>query len=310
MIIGSMLLIIVIVLIFIGNFLFTLAIHAKLKKRAEYQRKKTKSYQEMKAKNAEYEKWLSTREKEVQMVSEDNLCLYGYILEGKREHDWVILVHGYRGNHIELTDVAQHFLQIGRNVLMIDLRGHGKSKAHFLGMGWKDRKDVLQWISYILQKDKDASILLYGVSMGASTVMMTTGETLPSNVTVAIEDCGYTSVWEELKVELRTIFKCPPFPLLYVASGICKLRAGYSFKEASCITQLKKSKTPTLFIHGKEDTFVPFTMLEELYAAANCRKQKLIIEGAKHAKAREINPELYWKTIEAFIEKEEGSKPC
>ena len=40
--------------------------------------------------------------------------------------------------------------------------------------------------------------------MGAATVMMTSGERLPSNVRVVIEDCGYTSAWEEFAYELKT----------------------------------------------------------------------------------------------------------
>ena len=30
---------------------------------------------------------------------------------------------------------------------------------------------------------------------------------------------------------------------------------------------------------------------------------KIVIEGAKHTVSVEVNPELYWKTIDDFIEK-------
>lgn len=65
--------------------------------------------------------------------------------------------------------------------------------------------------------------------------------------------------------------------------------------------QVKKSKIPTVFIHGDKDTFVPFWMLDEVYNAAVCKKEKLVIEGAEHAEASEVAPELYWSTIERFI---------
>ena len=76
--------------------------------------------------------------------------------------------------------------------------------------------------------------------MGAATVMMTSGEKLPSNVRIIIEDCGYTSVWDEFAYELKYIFKLPTFPTLYNANIMTKIRAGYSLKKASCIKQLKK----------------------------------------------------------------------
>ena len=139
--------------------------------------------------------------------------------------------------------------------------------------------------------------------MGAATVSMTTGEELPKEVKLAIADCGYTSVWEEFSVHLKKILHVLPFPLLYVASFMSKMFVGYGFKEASTIKQLKKSKTPTLFIHGKKDKFVPFSMLDKIYKSAQCEKEKLEIEEAAHAESCNINPEKYWGTIEKFIEK-------
>ena len=81
------------------------------------------------------------------------------------------------------------------------------------------------------------------------------------------------------------------------------MRAGYSFKEASSVEQVKKSKTPTLFIHGDQDTFVPYTMLDKVYNAANCEKEKLVIKGAKHAESVNVDATLYWSTVKSFVEK-------
>ena len=168
-------------------------------------------------------------------------------------------------------------------------------------MGWPDRLDIIDWANYIINKDNDSKIILYGVSMGAATVMMATGEELPQNIKLAIEDCGYTSIWDEFKMQLKELFNLPEFPVLNAANTLCKIRAGYGIDEGSSIEQLKKSKTPTLFIHGDKDTFVPFEMLDKVYEVANCEKEKLVIEGATHAEAAYINPELYWSKIDNFI---------
>ena len=60
-----------------------------------------------------------------------------------------------------------------------------------------------------------------------------------------------------------------------------------------------------LFIHGAEDNFVPFSMVNELYNAATCPKEKLVIQGAGHANSCSVNSELYYQTIFRFIEKYE-----
>ncbi|MEC2597045.1 alpha/beta hydrolase, partial [Bacillus cereus] len=95
-----------------------------------------------------------------------------------------------------------------------------------VGMGWHDRKDVLIWIQQILKKDPNAEIALFGVSMGGATVMMTSGEDLPSNVKVIIEDCGYSTVIDEFTYQLKDLFHLPKFPVMNAANTVTKLRAG------------------------------------------------------------------------------------
>ena len=95
----------------------------------------------------------------------------------------------------------------------------------------------------------------------------------------------------------------PTFPTLYNAKIMTKIREGQSLKKASCIKQLKKSITPTLFIHGDQDKFVPFYMLDKLYDAAKCKKEKLVVKGASHAEAQEIDSQKYWHTVRKFIKR-------
>ena len=44
--------------------------------------------------------------------------------------------------------------------------------------------------------------------------MMVSGEKLPAYVDCFVEDCGYTSVWDQFKKELKEQFHLPAFPLL------------------------------------------------------------------------------------------------
>ncbi len=249
-------------------------------------------------------KWLEQNGTEVEIISKDGLKLVGYEIKARQNSNiWVIAVHGYMGSGTDMIQYVEKFRSYGYNGLIIDLRAHGRSEGQYIGMGWLDRYDLRMWIDKIIEENKNCKIILYGISMGAATVSMTTGEELPKEVKLAIADCGYTSVWEEFSVHLKKILHVLPFPLLYVASFMSKMFVGYGFKEASTIKQLKKSKTPTLFIHGKKDKFVPFSMLDKIYKSAQCEKEKLEIEEAAHAESCNINPDKYWGTIEKFIEK-------
>ncbi|MBR3133137.1 MAG: alpha/beta hydrolase [Clostridia bacterium] len=250
--------------------------------------------------------WISEKSKNCYINSTENgeLKLHGYKIKNEKESKvWVIAIHGYMGEGLNMTPFAQKFYERGYNVLLPDLRGHGESEGDYIGMGWHDRLDIIDWIDYLIKEDPECEIILFGVSMGASTVMMTTGEDLPTNVVAAVSDCGYTSAWDEFKYKLKQLYHLPAFPVLYAANRSCKANAGYSLKDASAVKQLKNSVTPTLFIHGDEDDFVPAEMLDKVYDAASCEKEKLVIEGAGHTESSTKNPELYWKTVDDFIAK-------
>ncbi len=251
------------------------------------------------------EAWLPiVKTDEITIKSEDNLDLWGKIYLQDNESDkWGIIAHGYTSNSENIQSIALNFYNKGYNVLTPDMRAHGNSEGNYIGMGWLDRKDLLKWINYIVDLDEDSQVVLYGESMGGATVMMTSGEELPSNVKAIVEDCGYTSVFDIFKKELKERFGLPSFPILNAANLITNIRADYDIKEASALEQVKKSKTLILFTHGSNDGFVPVEMVYELYEAATCEKDILVIEGADHGAAPDVDPETYYNKVFDFLSK-------
>lgn len=263
---------------------------------------KENTYNDSSIKDKEHE-WFREHGKEIVQVSDDNIKLVGYeFLHKEKKNTWVISIHGHGMNAITGCK-PQKFFYYGWNVLCPDLRAHGKSEGNYVGMGWLDRKDILTWVNYIISQNPDANIILYGWSMGASTVMMTSGEKLPQQVKCGIADCGYSSVYDIIAIILRKKVKISGVISMHIASLLTKILAGYDFREASCIGQLSKGNLPILFIHGTEDEIVPFDMLDKVYEAARGEKEKQIFEGAKHMQACQKEPERYWKCAYEFIDK-------
>ena len=239
-----------------------------------------------------------------EVISDDGLTLRGEaVITDAASHKWVIAVHGYRGTHTYMTVPASRFGEKGYNALLPDLRGCGESEGAYIGMGWPDRKDMLHWIDWIIRRDSGAQIVLYGISMGGATVMMTAGEELPEQVKAVVEDCGYTSVWDIFADEMDVLFHLPDFPLLNIADLISSGRAGYTFSGASSLAQVAKARVPILFIHGSEDNFVHTGMVYRVYDACASEKQLLVVEGAGHGNSFAHAPELYFDTVFGFLEK-------
>ncbi len=281
-----------------GNYFYSLAIDATTDKSIVFGNSEEDPLKEQRRQEA-YDTF-KRHGKDSWIINEDGYRLHSYEMN-QNSHQWLIAVHGYMGEGKDQLSVGNRFYEQGYQVLIPDLRGHGQSEGTSIGMGAWDSDDIVEWINDILEKDQEASIALYGVSMGASTVMMTTGHNLPEQVKVAVEDCGYTSAWDEFSFQLDDLFGLPSFPALDAANIMTMIRAGYNLKDADALAAVKQSKTPTLFIHGDADDFVPTEMVYPLYEAATCEKKLFIVKGAGHGQSRDVDPEGYWKEVDAFI---------
>ena len=248
--------------------------------------------------------WAETIEnKKVEVIAKDGIILRGteYIID-EHSDKWAIVLHGYHSNPDSVLSIGMHFSEKGYNVLIPSMRASNDSEGQYIGMGWLDKDDLQCWINLIIEQNDNAEIILHGSSMGAATVFMASGDELPSNVKAIIEDSGYTSVWDIFASEAKARFNLPTFPILNMFELVANIRAKYDIKEASAVEQVKKSNVPILFIHGDSDDFVPEYMCEELYEAANCRKDKLIIHNAGHTESRYKEPDTYYNKIFDFLE--------
>lgn len=252
--------------------------------------------------------WYNQTEKTlVKIETHDGLESYAVkILNTTSTNKWALLLHGYRGGIGMMSSFAKNYYEKGYNLILPSLRGHALSESKNITFGWFDRLDMLVWINEILEIDPNAQIVMHGISMGGSTVMMTTGEDLPENVKVAVSDCGYSSVYDEFHYLATDYLGIGATPILSATDFYAKKRLGVSIKQMSAVKQLENSITPTLFIHGGADTFVPTFMIDKNFDAAvklidGDTKQKLVVDEAVHGMSASVDEIIYWNTVWNFI---------
>ena len=203
----------IIVICYGGNYLYNLGINPKHPKDLIFKSntdEETKQSETSGVSTIDSKTWLLkySNYEDLFINSKDNLKLHNFLIKNEnKSNKWVIAVHGYTSQGTYMASYAQNFYDMGYNIIIPDLRGHGKSEGTYIGMGWDERFDIIDLINYINDNFKDSQIVLFGVSMGAATVMSTSGEKLPSNVKAIIEDCGYTSTWSQFAYQLKALFK-------------------------------------------------------------------------------------------------------
>lgn len=226
-----------------------------------------------------------------------------FIPAEKNTDNWAIVIHGYSGDPATMAHYAWKYHTLGFNVIIPHMVGHDSDSVRYCSMGYHDKTVIKDWISYIIRRNPDAKILMHGVSMGSATTMLVTGEDIPSNVVCAIADCGYTSCWDEYVYQAKQMFHMPS--IVVESANLASLRhKNFDFRLCAPVEAVKKSKTPTLFIHGADDDFVPYHMMKPLYESCTAPyKQMLTVPGSFHANAVFAGNERYWDTAEEFISK-------
>lgn len=244
--------------------------------------------------------------KDTFIYSPDNVKLHAYyVAAAQPTAKTAVIVHGYTDNAIRMMMIGYMYnKKLDFNILLPDLRNTGLSGGDAIQMGWLDRKDVMQWMETANTIYGDSTrMVVHGISMGAATTMMISGEPQQEYVKCFVEDCGYTSVWNQFSKELKEQFNIPQFPLMYTASWLCQLEYGWGFKEASALKQVAKCHLPMFFIHGDKDDYVPTWMVYKLYEAKPEPKELWVVSEADHAHSYLFHTEEYTEKVKVFVDK-------
>lgn len=245
--------------------------------------------------------------------------VYAYYVD--QGSDKIVMIHGgFRGNwNIGIvTEEYNDFYKAGYNLLFVDSRATGNSGGDYVTYGQYESDDVLYWINQEVRERPSQKILLYGGSMGAATMMSVLAKDIPVNVKGIIENCGFASIDEQLRFTYsQTVVPALP-PAIKNQLDIIGdqehedlfmgLLKQYYFDQemhldptAALPTIGMSGSLPKLIIHGTADDVVPVSNAQKLYELAGGYKDLLLVEGAGHGKAQEVDHAAYTKHVTDFL---------
>lgn len=294
------LILIILVLVFlgIGNYFYNFSLNSKKDKSGVFIHNESgEGFSE----DDEDALWFRDNKKIVNMesVTGENVVAYEFL--NKDSNLWVVVIHGYTSKGTDMSKFARNFYKMGFNVLVPDLLGHGRSGGTTITMGGIDSKDIIRWTDKISIAYENSKILLFGISMGAATVLNTLGKNPVNNVVAFIEDSGYVKLEELFSYQLKKLFNIPKFLVLPSASVVTKIRGKYNIKDVDATAGIKNTNLPGLILHGDKDDFVPVENAYKVYELLNTKKEIKIFKDAIHVEAGFSDKYNYWEIVEKFV---------
>jgi fermentation-respiration switch protein FrsA (DUF1100 family) len=234
----------------------------------------------------------------------DELTLYGWYLPAEGSDEVIIMVHGaeqHRADpNVKMLDIAGGLVEHGYNVLMFDMRGHGKSEGDRMSAGYYEVRDLGGAVDYVKDLGFD-DIGVLGFSMGGATTIMTAAEC--DDIDVIVTDSAYADLNDMIEPQFteRTFF--PKFflkPLLFMV----KMMYGIDFTAVKPIEVVGDiAPRPILFIQGELDDVVPPAHAQSLLEASNNPLNQLwLIPDCGHVEAYVTHPEEYMDRVTAFFD--------
>lgn len=241
---------------------------------------------------------------EVYTTSFDGLKLHGKFYEGQKDKPVLIFFHGYRANATrDGSGIYSIGTEKGINILVATQRSHKESEGKTITFGIRESYDCLSWIEYVKERfGEDKKVILWGISMGAATVMTAAGRDLPENVLGIGADCGYSSAKDILKSVIKGM-KLPVEPSYWLVKLGARIYGGFDVEETSPLEAMKKVKVPVLFIHGIDDDFVPCDMTHKNYEACISDKSLVLVEKAGHGMSYYVDMKRVEEGVYAFLDK-------
>lgn len=239
---------------------------------------------------------------QIWIESRDGLRLSGryyHIRDGACLH---IQFHGYRGNGIRDLSAGHHIARsLGYNILVVDQRAHGLSQGNTMTFGIMERWDCLSWAIYAQKRfGNDIPIFLYGVSMGAATVLMASNLPIPENVAGIIADCPYSSPVAIIRKICKDVH-IPGFLSVPFCTAAAWIWGRFWLFDAGAKDAVREANVPILLIHGNEDKYILPEMSRQIQECCASECYLELFPGAAHAGSCLTDMGRYRRVVEAFV---------
>lgn len=240
---------------------------------------------------------------DVYVKSDDNLKLHASLIENKNAIGTIIEVHGYRSDaRSDLFPSVSEYYNMGYNILLIDQRASNQSEGKYITFGIKESKDIIKWVDFINDRYKNKRIILAGISMGASTILMSAKYiTDDMNIKAILVDSGYISPYREVLYCIKHYFHMDGILFIDAINLWCKLFAKYKLNENDTVSSLSNCNIPILFAHGLIDDFVPAKNTMINYEKYKGPKRMEIFDEATHGIGFLTETTRYLNCVKEFL---------
>ena len=237
---------------------------------------------------------------EVSFKNSDNLNLRGWFFPRKGSDRAIVMLHGITADRREGLRWVKALHAGGYNLLLFDLRNHGKSDRSPTSMGYLERLDAMAAVSYLLDVKKMGKVGLFGVSMGAATGIQAMAS--DGRIRAGVFEAAYANLADQLADLGRKDFGLPRYPIIPLVMFVYGMRGGFDTGLMNPEDRVASiSPRPVFIIHCDNDSYINSSHARRIFGAAKEPKELWMAPCSEHARAWQSGPALAEKKVVDFF---------
>jgi uncharacterized protein len=236
----------------------------------------------------------------VTFTSASGATLKGWLLHGEPGKGAVILMHGVRGNRLQVLERARFLNRQGYAALLFDFQAHGESTGARITFGHLESHDAQAAVQFVKARLPDEKLGVIGISLGGAAAALAQP---PLPVEALVLEMVYPDIHRAIENRLARYLGGWARGLTPLLEWQLQPRLGIgpeALRPLECVDDLR---VPKLFIVGERDRHTPLVESQELFNAACEPKMLWVVVGAQHEDLYAKVKEGYEQRVGAFFEK-------
>ncbi|WP_375419141.1 alpha/beta hydrolase [uncultured Hymenobacter sp.] len=238
----------------------------------------------------------------VRLTAADSTHLAAWYVPVAQSRGTVALFHGYHSQRAGLNLEAVGFRRLGFSTLQVDFRGSGASDGNFSSVGYEEGQDVKAAYDWLARQQPAGEIYLYGMSMGAVSVLRGLSQHPQMQPAGLILECPFATILDASKGRLRSL-KIPEEPLSHLIVFTGSLQNGFWGFSHDAVAYARAVRVPTLLQWGERDPRVTHAETDAIFAALQGPKQLVTYPTAQHESYARRDPARWQQAVAAFLSK-------
>jgi dipeptidyl aminopeptidase/acylaminoacyl peptidase len=237
---------------------------------------------------------------------EGDVELSGWLIPGAPEQPYVIFVHGLDSERSAdgAVDLASRLVEQGYNVLLFDLRGHGRSGGERISGGYFEREDVLGAYDFLLSRGAVAGrVGLLGFSLGGGVAIMAAAD--ERGIVAVVADSAFADIDDLIAQETarKTFLSEELVPVFLPAARLFADRLyGIDLGDISPERDAALLTFPVLLIHGDADSRIPPSHSRRIQQRAHLGSELWSPADLEHVDAFLAQPDEYARRVIGYLE--------